>query len=125
MRRSFLDPRLLVLLFALPACSSDKVPSPPANANADANSLANLDAVRIWANGSSALGAYLNVYEPIATADGQEGFSDPACPVVSDDGTTLTAMGGCTDSQGSHWVGSAEVTRSGDNDRSLTFDGFG
>jgi hypothetical protein len=82
-----------------------------------------LEDVRVWATAGSAVGVYANVYQLIAVADGHETFPDARCPAVSDDGTTLTATGGCRDSDGHDWRGQATVTRDGD-DLSLALDDF-
>jgi hypothetical protein len=89
------------------------------------SSLAIPEQARIWANSASALAVYLHVYQPFAAADGHEPFSDSTCPEPSDDGTTLTLTGDCTDADGTEWVGSATVVRSQSGDRSLTLDDFG
>jgi len=89
-----------------------------------ADSLSIPDNVRIWANSASAVGVYLTVYSLLAIADGEE-TADASCPVTSDDGTTLTMTGGCTDGRGAEWVGSASVERSGVRDRLVTLDDFG
>ncbi len=111
--------RPLGVCLALPwlaACGADDdfKPTPP---------FSNLDDVRVWANASSALGVYSNVYQVLAVADGHETFADAQCPVVADDGTTFTAVGDCTDSAERDWTGQATVERDGD-DRKLTLDGF-
>jgi hypothetical protein len=86
----------------------------------------NTEHVSTWATAASAVGVYLHVYQPMAIADGQQSFADPECPLVEDDGTTWTASGGCTDSEGDEVEGSVTIVRGGEdgNDRSLTFDGF-
>lgn len=66
-----------------------------------------------WANSSSALGVFAIGYEPLAFADGAHQFEDPACPVTSDDGTTVTIRGGCTDNKGTTWAGTATTARDG------------
>jgi MYXO-CTERM domain-containing protein len=63
-------------------------------------------------------------YEPLGFADGAHQFADPACPITSDDGTTATIRGGCTDSKGTTWAGTATVVRDG-NARHITFDSYG
>jgi len=79
-----------------------------------------------WANVSSALGVFSLGYDPLAYADGQLTFEDPSCPVTSDDGTTVTITGDdCVASDGTTWLGSATVVRSGSGDRSLTMRSFG
>ena len=77
-----------------------------------------------WANASSALGVFSLGYEPLGFADGVQHFDDPACPVTSDDGTTVTIHGGCTDSKGTKWAGTAKLVRDG-SARHITFDGYG
>jgi hypothetical protein len=89
------------------------------------STLADPDNVRTWANAASAYAVYGNVYQVFAVADGEQQYPDPACPALEDDGTTLTATGDCTASDGAAWVGSAVVVRSADGDRALTLDGFG
>jgi len=83
--------------------------------------------VSTWANTASAAGVYSHVYEPLAIADGQQSFADPECPVVEDDGTTWTATGGCTDSEGTKFGGTVSIERNG-GDRHLVYtdhyDGF-
>lgn len=97
------------------ACSSDEEFSHPP--------FAKLEDVRTWATAGSAVSVYSNVYEVLAVADGQQQYTDPACPVIDDDGTTWTATGGCTDTGDVEWQGTATIVRDGD-DRSLTLDGF-
>ncbi len=98
------------------ACGSqdDFKPTPPFQQVAD---------VRVWATAASAVGVYSNVYQVLAVADGHETFDDAQCPVVTDDGTTFTAVGDCTDSAKHDWTGQATVERDGD-DRTLTLDDF-
>ena len=75
------------------------------------------DNVRTWANLGSAVGVYVHAHGPIAFADGEGPFTDPACPVTSDDGTTVTIEGGCTDSEGRAWEGTATIVRSPEGNR--------
>ncbi|HTL33401.1 MAG TPA: hypothetical protein VL326_09760 [Kofleriaceae bacterium] len=77
-----------------------------------------------WANSSSALGVFSIGYEPLGFADGEFHFDDPACPVTSDDGTTVTIHGGCKDSKGTTWAGTATLVRDG-SARHITFDSYG
>jgi hypothetical protein len=107
---------LLWLLPCLSGCSSDEelTPSGPFAETKD---------VQTWANSASALGVYANVYQELSVADGNETYADPSCPTVTDDGTTWTAHGDCTDSDGRKWNGQASIVREGD-DRVLTLDGF-
>jgi hypothetical protein len=80
--------------------------------------------VRTWANAGSALGVFANVYEPIAAADFRFSFADPTCPVIDDDGTTLTITGDCTDIDGVVRLGVATIERSG-GDRAVALEGYG
>ena len=84
---------------------------------------ANKTYVQIWATAASALGVYSNVHEFIAVADGRQKYEDPACPKVTDDGTTLTIKGDCTDESDGPWTGKAVVERDGD-DRTITLTDF-
>jgi hypothetical protein len=97
-------------------CGSDKEfkSQPPFKSEED---------VKVWATSASAVGVYSHAHEAFAVADGQTTFADPACPETSDDGTTLTISGGCTDGSDREWTGEATVTRDGD-DRTLVLDGF-
>jgi hypothetical protein len=79
--------------------------------------------VKVWANSASAVGVYVHAYEPIAVADGALTFADPLCPTTSNDGTTLTIAGGCTDENDREWSGEATVVRDG-VERTLTLDAF-
>jgi len=76
-----------------------------------------------WATSASAVSVYQHAYEPIAIADGERSFADPECPVVEDDGTTWTASGDCTASDGEEFTGTVKIVRDGAT-RSLTFDTF-
>lgn len=91
----------------------------------DSKELDNPEHVRTWANAASAVGIYAHAYQPVAFADGQITFADPACPTTDDDGTTVTIKGGCTDSSNTEWTGSASIARSGEGDKTLTLDGYG
>jgi hypothetical protein len=77
-----------------------------------------------WANSASALGVFAVGYEPIGFSDGKHSFQDPACPITSDDGGTVTIRGGCTDSKGVTWAGTATLVRDG-SARRVTFDRYG
>jgi hypothetical protein len=77
--------------------------------------------VQTWAVGASAVGVYAHAYEVLGVADGELTFGDPACPVVSDDGSTWTATGGCTDLDQRSFTGIATVDRDGGT-QTLTFD---
>jgi uncharacterized protein (TIGR03382 family) len=77
-----------------------------------------------WANASSALGVFSVGYEPIGFADGKAPFEDPACPVTTDDGTTVTIQGGCMSNKGVTWAGTATLVRDG-GARHVTFDHYG
>jgi len=107
---------VLVVVPMCVGCGSDDPfePAPPFSAKSD---------VKVWANSASAVGVYMHAYEAIAVADGALTFGDPACPTTSDDGTTLTITGGCTDESDREWTGEATVVRDG-RERTLTLDGF-
>jgi hypothetical protein len=79
--------------------------------------------VSTWTNAGSAVAVWANVNDPIAFAEGHHDF-DPACPVTSDDGTTVTIEGGCSEYEGADWTGSATIVRDG-GDLSLTLDDYG
>lgn len=81
--------------------------------------------VRDWANSASAVAVFQPAYEPISIADGERELSDPLCPTVQDDGTTLVLTGGCTDTAGTRWVGSATVVRGATGGYEVTLDGYG
>jgi hypothetical protein len=111
--------RLAWALVVVPTClgcgSDDPFePTPPFSLKSD---------VKVWANSASAVGVYVHAYEAIGVADGALTFGDPACPTTSDDGTTLTITGGCTDSSDREWTGEATVVRDG-GERTLTLDAF-
>ena len=70
--------RPLGVCLALPwlaACGADDdfKPTPP---------FSNLDDVRVWANASSALGVYSNVYQVLAVADGHETFANAQLSLI-------------------------------------------
>ncbi|HKY40862.1 MAG TPA: hypothetical protein VJN18_33235 [Polyangiaceae bacterium] len=106
------------IVLAISACGGDSgekfTPAPPFDKAED---------VSVWATNASAVGVYQHVYQPIAMADGEQSFADPACPVVEDDGTTWTASGDCTASDGEELTGTVTIVRDGAS-RSLTFDAF-
>jgi hypothetical protein len=111
--------RLAWVLVVVPTClgcgSDDPFePVPPFSAKSD---------VKVWANSASAVGVYVHAYEAIGVADGALTFGDPTCPTTSDDGTTLTITGGCTDASDREWTGEATVVRDG-GERTLTLDAF-
>jgi hypothetical protein len=99
-------------LFAV-ACGSDEEfkAYPPFERTEDA---------KTWLTTGSALSVYSNAYEVLGVADGELTYGDPACPVTTDDGTTLTVEGGCTDTNQREWTGRATVARDGD-DRTVEF----
>jgi MYXO-CTERM domain-containing protein len=82
------------------------------------------DNVAGWANATSAIGAFEWVREPVAFADGKFDYGDPACPVTATAGTTTTVTGGCTDTDGHQWGGTATVEH-GSPTRTVTLDAFG
>ncbi len=78
-----------------------------------------------WANSASALGVYTQGFEPLHVANGDSMYADPACPQVSDDGTTVTITGdGCMNTEGDEFFGSATIVR-GDGALNLTMTGYG
>lgn len=79
--------------------------------------------IQVWATSASAVAVYSNVYEIFGVADGHLTFPDSSCPMTSDDGTTLTVSGGCTDGSDREWSGEATVTRDGD-ESSVVLDDF-
>jgi len=87
-------------------------------------SLDDAENVRTWATTGSAVAVYSHGHDPIAFADGHSPFSDPTCPVTTDDGTTATISGECTDNTGTTWTGTATVVRAG-TDRMLMLEAFG
>jgi hypothetical protein len=105
---------ILVFLPLVAGCAEDFKAAPPFEKS---------EYVQVWATNASAVAVYSHAYEPIGVSDGALSFQDPACPETSDDGTTFTILGGCTDSMDRQWSGRATVVRSGD-DRELTLDGF-
>ena len=87
--------------------------------------LSEMEHISGWANASSALGVFIWGHDPLAITDGAFVPVDSTCPVVADDGTTVTITGdGCTDSEGTQWHGSATVVRGFNGGRSLTLTGF-
>jgi len=77
-----------------------------------------------WANASSAMGAYEWVREPVAFADGAFTYQDAQCPATSVSGTVTTVTGGCTDSAGQAWTGTAKVDHTGTT-RTVTLTDYG
>jgi len=108
----------------LGACGSSSDPFAASPTPRD-SSFENPDNVRIWVTSTSAFALYGHVYEPVAVADGEKTFADPTCPVTDDDGTTLTAVGDCTDADGVEHVGKLTVKRTAAGDRAVTFEGYG
>lgn len=78
-----------------------------------------------WANAASAFGVFSGVYDPIAFATGDSTFTDTACPATADDGTTAVITGGCRDSDGVQWEGTATVVRGAAGTLTVTLDGYG
>jgi hypothetical protein len=111
----FLPFLVLVLPIAL-GCGDDEEFKPAAPFAKDED-------IQVWATNASAVAVYVHAYEPIGVSDGALTYPDPACPETTDDGTTFTIRGGCTDTSGNEWSGEATVTRDGE-DRLLTFDGL-
>ena len=104
------------LAFGAAACGSDEefAPPPPFTSSDD---------VQVWATSASAVAVYSTVNQHMAAFDGQPGYPDAECPLVEDDGTTWSASGDCTDSEGEEWTGQVTIERDGD-DRLLTFHDF-
>lgn len=103
--------RTSLVSLALVGCGSDTLDDP--------------DNIQIWATNGSAVAVYSNIREPVAFADGFFAYPDPNCPVTSDDGSTVRIMGGCTDDEGSVWVGDATIVRTAGGTRMLTLNDFG
>ena len=78
-----------------------------------------------WANTASAVGVFTTGYEPLAFAERQLAFADPACPSTADDGTTVNIAGECVDADGIEWFGAATVVRGAAGALTLTLDGYG
>ena len=83
-------------------------------------------------SGASAPGAYYSGLEPLllaglaGTGTGSgSGSGAPACPVKTMSGTTSSYEGGCTDSKGRTWFGSATSTGDQATGGTITYDGFG
>lgn len=85
-------------------------------------------------SGASAPGAYYSGLEPLllaglagtGTGSGSgSGSGAPACPVKTMSGTTSSYEGGCTDSKGRTWFGSATSTGDQTTGGTITYDGFG
>ena len=81
--------------------------------------------VASWAINASAIGVLAGNHGPILVAGGVATFEDPACPTMTDDGTTLIVTGGCTDSRGVAWSGFARVTRGEAGSLRAIYEGFG
>lgn len=69
------------------------------------------ETVRTWAGTASAAAAFWQVQEPVAVAFGEHTFSDPACPSVTEDGTSVVIQGDCTTSDGQRRLGGALIQR--------------
>ncbi len=91
-----------------------------------ADPLSDADHIAGWANAASALGVFTHAYEPLAFADGELAFADPACPPTTDDGTVATIAGnGCIDSEGDSFHGTATIERTAGGGRVLTMTRYG
>jgi hypothetical protein len=106
-----------VVALALTACLS----GPPSSDDP----LDRTEDVQDWARRASALGIFTHGANPLEAVAGLGDFVDPACPVTSDDGTTYTVEGGCTDVAGQEWVGWAQVVRGDGGDLAASYEGFG
>lgn len=91
----------------------------------DDNDLSNPDHVRTWATNGSALAVYSHVHEPFAYALGESTFSDPMCPVRTDDGEVATITGGCVTEDGQRFSGTATITRGEGDVHALVLDRYG
>ncbi len=76
------------------------------------------DDLREWAPSASAPSLYFNAGTPLLIAG--LAAEDETCPAIVEDGTTTTYTGGCTDSSGNEWLGSAVASADG-----VDYDGFG
>ncbi len=83
---------------------------PPASITTSSNAIA-------FAQMSSAPGVFGAGALPIAVA--QFAGQQNGCPTVVDDGTSVTVTGGCTDTQGQTWSGSARSTQT-----AITYNGL-
>lgn len=92
---------------------------------ANTSDLEDPEQVRAWANSASALAAFLPAHEPLAFAENGRVPDDPSCPVIEDDGTTLTVTGDCTDTSDVEWRGLATVLRTTEGGYDVTLDGYG
>jgi hypothetical protein len=107
-------PVFLPVLFALAACAREH------------DDLSVAGNVQTWANTASALGAYMQVYDVLATVDHRPNvFPDATCPHITDDGTTLTLTADCTDAHGDARHGTATVVRGAGGTMSVTLNGWG
>jgi MYXO-CTERM domain-containing protein len=101
-------------LLVCTACGPDPQPPPPYELTTAE--------VAAWAPNVSALAAYLAIYQPLASYDGQAVFSDATCPTLARDDASLSITGGCTDSSGEIWTGSVTMDLA---TSVLTFTAFG
>lgn len=105
--------RLFFLPFLVAGCSGG------------ATDLDDPEDISAWANSASALAVYIPAYEPIGIADGHVTPADPACPHVSDEGSTVVIEGGCTNRDGHRWEGTATVSRLASGAFDVMLDGYG
>jgi len=83
--------------------------------------LTTAEGVKSW-SGASAVAVYNGALGPFDPSKAM----DPSCPSVATSGTTKTYTGGCTDSAGVKWAGTATVVDpTGMRAASVTLKGFG
>ena len=92
--------------------------------------LSELDAIAVDTTGKvqafslgSAPNAFYQSYLPIFTADINLQFGG-TCPTKTEEGSTVTYTGGCTDDDGDTWAGTAVQSMSGAGS-SISYEGFG
>jgi len=92
------------------------------------DSTGTVDEMKSWVPSASAAAQYYQGLLPIILA-GVATQNNGTCPAITMSGTTTTYAGGCTDSNGNMWVGSATATAitAGGNSGPghIEYDGFG
>ncbi|HUS67404.1 MAG TPA: hypothetical protein VMZ28_22865 [Kofleriaceae bacterium] len=116
---------LLVLATSLLAagCSGDDDGGSSVLDDFDEGEIADADDMDIWAT-ASAPNVFISAYLPITLADLAR--EDGDCPAMTEDDTTVTYEGDCTDADGRTWIGRA--TTIGDmtsETASVSYEGFG